>query len=299
MWRIIKGKLLFLLMAIWAVSGSSPTCVDSQVDTQETILILEYRAIHPGEVIKTILKSQAKIIRAHVLFNQKKYEMGKGNESEMLAFIGLDLGLRPDPYTVKVVVQYQDGRTEDLRKEILVLPKEFPVKKLWVDERYVTPPKESLERIRRESDLVRVIYDVYTPRWLGDGAFILPALGETVPNFGEKRIFNDQPRSPHSGIDISSPLGTEVKASNSGRILLANDLYFAGKAVIIDHGLGTFSFYCHFSEIRVKRGTLVTKGDVIGEVGATGRVTGPHLHWSVRINGSRVDPFSLLSLNFH
>lgn len=296
---IVKRKFLFLSLVIGAVSISSSTFQAARVNPQQTILNLEYRTIQPGEVIKLVLESDSKIKQAHVLFNQVKYEMGRGGETEeMLAFLGLDIGLKPGPYTVRVVVQYLDGRTEELKKEILVLKKQFPVKKLWVDERYVTPPAEVLERIERESVLVSVIYDVYTPRWLGEGTFILPAPGETVPNFGERRIFNNQPRSPHSGIDISSPLGTEVRAANSGRVLLANDLYFAGKSVIIDHGLGVFSFYCHFSKIRVKRGILVTKDDVIGEVGATGRVTGPHLHWSLRVNGSRVDPISLLSLHF-
>jgi murein DD-endopeptidase MepM/ murein hydrolase activator NlpD len=89
-----------------------------------------------------------------------------------------------------------------------------------------------------------------------------------------------------------------VKASNAGKIALASDLYFAGKTVIIDHGLGVFSLYCHFSRFRIKRGDFVQKGNVIGEIGSTGRVTGPHLHWGIKIQGSRVDPFSLLSLNF-
>jgi murein DD-endopeptidase MepM/ murein hydrolase activator NlpD len=87
-----------------------------------------------------------------------------------------------------------------------------------------------------------------------------------------------------------------VKASNSGEVVLAKELYFAGKTVIIDHGLGLFTLYCHFSNLRVKRGELVKKGAIIGEVGATGRVTGPHLHWGVKLWGARIDPFSLLSL---
>jgi murein DD-endopeptidase MepM/ murein hydrolase activator NlpD len=99
-------------------------------------------------------------------------------------------------------------------------------------------------------------------------------------------------------VDISAPTGTPVWASNSGEVALRSDLYFSGKTVIIDHGLGLFSLYCHFSKIKVKRGQVVRKGDIIGEIGATGRVTGPHLHWGVKILGDRVDPFSLLSLNF-
>jgi murein DD-endopeptidase MepM/ murein hydrolase activator NlpD len=281
------------------VSVTILSLVGSQVDSQDLEINLEYRSIQPGEVVRVILKSRRQIKRAYVIFNEEKYEMAKDIDQEaMLAFVGLDLNIKPGTYFIKILVQSQDGNTDHHPKEILVLPKEFPTTKLWVDERFVTPPNEVLERIRRESELIRTIYSVYTPQWLGEGVFILPSSGEPDANFGEKRIFNNKPRSSHSGVDISSPFGAEVIASNSGRILLANDLYFAGKSVIIDHGLGVFSFYCHFSKIIATRGTLVNKGEVIGEVGATGRVTGPHLHWSVRINGSRVDPFSLLSLSW-
>jgi murein DD-endopeptidase MepM/ murein hydrolase activator NlpD len=133
---------------------------------------------------------------------------------------------------------------------------------------------------------------------LGVGRFIIPSEGEVAPNFGEQRIFNDQPRSPHSGVDISSPFGAPVVASNAGRIVLVSNLYYAGNTVIIDHGLGVFTLYIHLSKFKVERGDVVAKGAIIGEIGATGRVTGPHLHWGVKIQGNRVDPFSLLYLDF-
>jgi len=95
-------------------------------------------------------------------------------------------------------------------------------------------------------------------------------------------------------LDIAAPAGTPVRASNSGQVVLADNLYFSGKTVIINHGLGVFTVYCHFSKIRIKRGEQVKKGEVIGDIGATGRVTGPHLHWGVKIFGSRVDPLALL-----
>jgi murein DD-endopeptidase MepM/ murein hydrolase activator NlpD len=172
------------------------------------------------------------------------------------------------------------------------------VKRLWVKEEYVTPPSTVLERIRRESELLRSVYKKFTQTWLGEDSFIMPTEGKVFDNFGERRIYNNKPRSSHAGVDISAPTGTPVWASNSGEVALASDLYFSGKTVIIDHGLGLFSLYCHFSKIKVKRGQVVRKGDIIGEIGATGRVTGPHLHWGVKILGDRVDPFSLLSLNF-
>lgn len=214
----------------------------------------------------------------------------------MMSFIGIDLHQEPGTFPVTLFLLFEDGHHEELSQNIAVQPRDFPVKRLWVKEEYVTPPQEVQERIRREAELLQAVYEIYTPQWLGDGRFHVPCEGEIVPNFGERRIYNNKPRSSHSGVDITSPLGSSVQASNTGRVVLAADLYFAGKTVIIDHGLGVFSFYCHFSKIRTERGNFVEKDEVIGEVGATGRVTGPHLHWAVRIFGNRVDPFSLLQL---
>ena len=113
-------------------------------------------------------------------------------------------------------------------------------------------------------------------------------------NFGHRRVFNGQPRAPHSGADLSAATGTPVRAANRGRVVLAKNLFFSGNAVFIDHGLGVYSVYLHLSEIGVEPGAMVGRGDVVGLAGATGRVTGPHLHWGVRVLDARVDPFSLL-----
>ena len=115
-------------------------------------------------------------------------------------------------------------------------------------------------------------------------------------NFGHRRMFNDQPRAPHSGTDLKAAIGTEIQASNRGRVVLAKNLFFSGNAVFIDHGLGVYSVYLHLSEIRVACGDMIERGQVLGLAGATGRVTGPHLHWGVRITDARVDPFSLPGL---
>jgi len=277
---------------IFPIQEKSPQTADLRVN-------LEFRTLQPGEVVIVRLEGRDDVKLANVYFLGSKYTMGQGQgPAELLAFVGLDLGIKPGIYTIDISVLYDDGNNQNLSREILVLDKEFPLRKLWVKQEYVTPPPEEMERIRIESELLREIYNIFTPHWLGEGNFIVPSSGEVMPNFGERRIFNNQPRSSHSGVDISSPYGSPVLASNSGRIVLANDLYFAGKTVVIDHGLGVFTLYCHFSKIIAKRGELIKKGDVIGEIGATGRVTGPHLHWGVKIVENRVDPFSLLSLDF-
>jgi len=268
----------------------------SQQIKNETLRVdVAYRALQPGEVIKITLENTFNVGVAQVNFIGEKYIMGKGeNSSELLTFIGLDLGLSPGTYSMNINVLYEDGKTEEFKRELLVIDKKFPIKKLWVEEKYVVPPEESQEKIERESVLLKSIYSISTNQWFAKEPFIIPSNGTISSNFGEKRIFNNKPRSPHSGVDIVSPFGSFAVASNAGEVVLASNLYFSGKTVIINHGLGVFTIYCHFSDIMVHRGDFVKKGDIIGKIGATGRVTGPHLHWGVKINGNRVDPFSLV-----
>ena len=263
----------------------------------DDVVVLEYRDVAPGEILKVSVKNLPVIQSAQVKFLNKKYDMAQVGDC-LVCLIGLDLGIETGSHSLKVYVYKQDGSVEIKEQDVPVSPKQFPIKKLWVKEEFVTPPKNVMERIQREAELTKAVYNIYSPEWEAEGKFIVPVQGQIFPNFGERRFFNNKPRSQHSGVDIASPMGMPVKASNSGRVVLASHLYFAGNTVIIDHGLGVFSVYCHFSEITVKMGQKVEKGDIIGKIGSTGRVTGPHLHWSIRIRGSRVDPNALLSLEF-
>jgi murein DD-endopeptidase MepM/ murein hydrolase activator NlpD len=154
----------------------------------------------------------------------------------------------------------------------------------------VTPPPETLARIRAESARQKALYNQFlSPPDLSQG-FALPLEGITTSLFGHRRFFNDQPRSPHSGLDIAADTGTPVRAAARATVTLADELYFNGNTLFLDHGQSLITMYCHLSELLVGEGEEVSQGQVIGLVGATGRVTGPHLHWSVSLNGSRVDP---------
>jgi len=295
----MKKNLILLVCILLFLPAYTNSYQEENPQQYKATLNLDYRTLQPGEVIRVILKGSSAIKFPQIRFLNKKYTMGRGkNLDEWLTFIGLDLGIKPGNYPLKASVLYKDGYLEHLQKELMILEKKFPVKKLWVQEKFVTPPPEALDRIRWESELLRTVYDIYTPQWLGDGNFIIPSVGKVSPNFGEKRVYNNKPRSSHSGVDVSSPFGAPVKASNSGKVVMASDLYYSGKTVIIDHGLGVFSIYLHFSKIKVSIGDFVKKGDIIGNIGATGRVTGPHLHWGFKILRDRVDPFSLLSIKF-
>jgi murein DD-endopeptidase MepM/ murein hydrolase activator NlpD len=171
----------------------------------------------------------------------------------------------------------------------------YPTEELTVDPKFVSPPPESLERIEREQAAVLRVLSLDTTRRyslpLGPPLASLPVSSR----FGARRVFNGEARNPHSGADFSAREGTPVLAPADGRVALADDHYFAGKAVYIDHGDRLISMSFHLSEILVRAGDEVRRGQEIGRVGATGRVTGPHLHFALRWRGARIDPTVLLA----
>ena len=215
-----------------------------------------------------------------------------------LTVIGVDLDAGEGEYPLEVSLQYADGRMESLTDLVQVRSKSFPTTELTVAPEYVRLSPENQERANRESREIGAIYAKLTPEAYWTQPFQVPIPGTTGGrNFGHRRVFNGEPRAPHSGADLTAATGAEILAVNAGQVVLAKNLFFSGNAVFIDHGLGVYSTYLHLSEMLVEPGTMVERGQVIGLAGATGRVTGPHLHWGVRILNARVDPFSLLSLD--
>lgn len=160
----------------------------------------------------------------------------------------------------------------------------------------VNPNPEQLARIRGESSRQRQLYLQFSDTQLPNQGFIQPLQGRISSLFGHRRFFNGQARNPHSGLDIAAPTGTPIKAPAAAKVTLVDDLYYNGKTVFLDHGQGLVTMYCHLSDQLVTAGDAVEQGQIIGLVGATGRVTGPHLHWSVSLNGYRVDPQSMMTL---
>jgi murein DD-endopeptidase MepM/ murein hydrolase activator NlpD len=173
----------------------------------------------------------------------------------------------------------------------------YPTTELQVEERFVELSPEDQARADREAAETSAIYDTFTPQRYWTEPFDIPVRGaKDGRNFGHRRVFNGQPRAPHSGADLRATTGTPIFAANRGRVVLAKDLFFSGNAVFIDHGYGLFTTYLHLSKIDVAVGDIVERGEQLGLAGATGRVTGPHLHWGVRLLDARVDPFSLVRL---
>ena len=217
------------------------------------------------------------------------------DDDRWFTVIGVDLDTSAGDYPVEVTMTYADGRVVTQPESVEVLGKSFPTTELTVAPGFVQLSPENQERAARESREIGAVYATLTPAAHWTEPFIVPIPGARGGrNFGHRRIFNGEPRAPHSGADLSASTGTEILASNAGRVVLAKDFFFNGNAVFIDHGLGLYTMYLHLSEILVDVGDFVERGQVVGLAGATGRVTGPHLHWGARILDARVDPFSLL-----
>lgn len=167
---------------------------------------------------------------------------------------------------------------------------------LKVDSRHVTLSKKNLQRVKREKKEIQRIFSSGsdTRRWFG--SFRRPLASDTTSSYGTRRLFNGQHRSYHRGTDFRANVGTPVYASNSGIVRLAKNLFYSGNIVIVDHGMGVFTNYAHLSKIQVVAGQVIASGHQIGLSGASGRVSGPHLHWAVRVNGVYVDPLQFLTV---
>lgn len=212
------------------------------------------------------------------------------------ALWGIDFEASPGVERIRVEAVGRCGDAHATGRNVRVARGRFPVQSLTVDPAFVEPPPEERERIEREREEVARVWSRPPGERRWDSGFRLPVAAPLRANFGARRIFNGRPRSRHNGVDLAADTGAPVAAPAPGTVALARSLYFSGGTVILDHGDGLFTTYFHLSRIDVAAGDTVRTGDSLGAVGATGRATGPHLHWGARLNGARVDPADLQSL---
>jgi murein DD-endopeptidase MepM/ murein hydrolase activator NlpD len=211
------------------------------------------------------------------------------------ALVGVDVLQDAGPSRFSVGVTAPGGRTLVSEGTIVVAPRAFATRRLRVASQFVEPSAAEIARITAEAARLD---DIFTTVTVPDhvGPFAAPIAGVPGSNFGTRSIFNGEPRAPHAGVDYRGAVGTRIAAPGAGRVVLAEPLFFTGDTVIIDHGLGLYSLLAHLARIDVSPGQNVERGATVGLLGATGRVTGPHLHWTVRLGNARVDPLRLLSL---
>jgi murein DD-endopeptidase MepM/ murein hydrolase activator NlpD len=245
--------------------------------------------LHPGDVARIDVTGNAdEPIVGSALGREVVFHFA-ASDGSWRALVGVDLETKPGEYELRI-----SSGTRAAVRTLQVAPKQFRTRRLRVPGGFVNPPAEVLEQIASDrAALEEALALVSARRW--SGPFVLPVDGRPSSNFGTRSYYNGEARAPHAGVDFAAAIGTPIRAANHGQVALAGPMYFTGETVVIDYGDRLFSIFAHLSEVHVKAGDTVEPGTIVGLVGATGRVTGPHLHWSVRLNEARVDPLSLVA----
>ena len=273
--------LLATLLAFAQATATIPMTIDA-------------RALQPGELIVVRLDLPPEAAGVSVTAFGRSATAFRLKE-QWSALIGIDLDQKPGPYTLRAAATVSKQKRSGT-KTLTVVAKRFETRKLTVAPEFVNPPASEQRRITQEAALIQQVYAASAGTALWDSPFVRPVAGPANSRFGSRSIYNGEARSPHAGTDFLSPQGAPVVAPNAGRIVLARDLFFTGQTIIVDHGLNVFSTFAHLSAIDVVEGAMVAPSQLLGKVGATGRVTGPHLHWALRVGGARVDALAVVAL---
>ena len=252
-----------------------------------TVSALPQSSLVPGGI--AIIPTGTRALKA----NYRNHRvMLADHDGQQYAVIGIPLDARIGVH--EFTVEISDDSTQTL--SFTVSDKKYVEQRLTItNDRQVNPNTEDMVRINRESAEMNKAFSSWDDSLTPLMQMRAPVAGPKSSSFGLKRFFNDQPRAPHSGMDIAAPEGTPIFAPAPGVIRSTGDYFFNGNTIIIDHGHGLISLYCHMNTIDVTPGTVVEAGEQIGKVGQTGRVTGPHLHWSINLNNVRVDPALFIS----
>jgi murein DD-endopeptidase MepM/ murein hydrolase activator NlpD len=243
---------------------------------------LPHTAAVPGGI--TLVDVGQVSLTPPIVYFGKKRVMVLANQDRWQAVVGIPLSAELGEH--RLILK---GQKEPVRFQVVA--KDYAEQHITIkDKRKVNPTALDMKRITQEKGRINKALSQWRTQPEVQTRFIPPVMGPLSSPFGLRRFFNEQPRKPHSGIDIAAPAGATIRAPAAGRIIETGDFFFNGNSVFIDHGQGLITMYCHMSRIDVKPGQQVAQGEAIGAVGQTGRVTGPHLHWGVSLNDARVDP---------
>lgn len=261
--------------------------------TQSSVHISSLRIPQGGISVITIRTERGE----HPLvtwLTKKVYLVPDSSKTCWQGFLVADLKERPGRYEAFISI---NPSVQEIKVEVEILAKDYGVCRLTLPKHMVELDDETLERVFKEQRKMKRLWEKPYPTPLWNGRFLRPLPGKIISPFGTRRIINGQPRSPHSGVDLRGQTGTPIKAINHGKVVLTDDYFFSGRSVVVDHGGEILSMYFHLEKILVHHGQIVEKGQVIGLVGSTGRATGPHLHWGIRLNGARIDPLMFIELS--
>ena len=250
--------------------------------------------LNPGEVRIVKLPINDAPINATLECNSSNFKYSQ-TETELIFIIAESYFSKLTNYSCYLSTS---NGMENFAAEVLkvsVKPKKFPSERLYVDQKKVFLSARDQERVKTEQLMLNEVYKNSSNTYYPTSPFIRPMNTVITSLYGTKRVFNNSKQTQHLGVDFRGRVGSEVKAANSGKVVLVDDLFYTGHTVIIDHGLGLFSVYGHLKEYFLTVGDFVKQADVIGLSGRSGRVTGPHLHWGVKANGNWVDGLYLVT----
>jgi murein DD-endopeptidase MepM/ murein hydrolase activator NlpD len=283
------------LTAILFVSAGTASYADYPLQVEHLP-----KTIKQGDVCLIKASGPASFKSIYGEFRGKRFPMALGaHKGTYAGLLGIDMNTRPAAYKLRIMATDGNQRIYTSGLIIRVGKADFRTQALSLPSSMVDLDSQTMERVEREETRLKVLFEGYRDERLWKGAFARPVSGESSTTFGQRRIINGQPKSPHTGVDLRAEEGTPVLASNNGVVALVDQLFFSGKSVILDHGWGTYSMYFHLSATLVREGERVSTRTILGRAGSTGRSKGPHLHWGIRINGARVDPLALLRLTEH
>lgn len=285
------GTLVGLVAALSAAAAEGPAKGPAALE-----VTVRARAIAPGEPLRVVVRPPGPLMSLSGKFLGRRIYFSRAGDAgtEWSGWAVVSLDDEPRPAVIDLEGKRADGEAIAGAHAVTIEARRFPTEKLTVEPKFVEPPKAVQARIERERKELAEIYASRRPAAPPAAPFVRPVPGEPTGVFGSRRVFNEQPRAPHSGVDLRAATGTPVLASGPGTVALAKDLYFSGLTVILDHGGGLFTLYAHLSRLDVEPGETVEAGAKVGLSGATGRVTGPHLHWGAKIGSEIFDPRALL-----
>jgi len=276
--KINKIKFIILIGLFWSTSSLA----------LEPNVLVSPKKIVPGGLMVVTVKNADGPVEGSFRGKTLHFNPAKGSYK---AVTGIDLNVEPGVYQLALTVNGME-----INREVVVAKKKYPVQRLTLPEDMVVLSPENEARAERDQRKMAAIWPVDSLR-VWNGRFIDPLPGKPLGTpFGVRRVINDIPKNPHSGVDITADEGEPVKAPNDGVVILVDDQFYSGNSVVLDHGQGIYTMFFHLSKATVKYGQAVRKGDVIARVGSTGRSTGAHLHWGVRVQGAKVDPLELIKL---
>lgn len=287
------AQLTVWVLALTALLFPSPDARQANADAWQ--VSVRPGPIQPGDVLALDIRPPAGATRVSARWSDRDVPLARRANGVWQGLVGVDVERAPGPVVLALKGTGASGAFVDGAHTFDVSAKAVRTRRIRVNPKFVDPPRSAWPRIQEETALLNALFrrPATAERHWAPG-MTRPVEGVAVSGFGVRSVLNGKPRGPHNGLDLAAVTGTPVYAPTAGVVVYARPFYYSGNTVILDHGQGLFSTMAHLSVIDVHEGQPVAQGHLLGKVGATGRVTGPHLHWAVRLHGDRVDPLKLV-----